>query len=154
IVLVVADSQAAARDAAELVETGYATLPHVTTITEAVESGAPQLWPQAPGNIAIDWSMPTVGAGGGGRGEIFRTAAHVARVTAVNQRISVSPMETRGATATYDAKGDRYLLRSCSQGATSLREQLVAVLGVKREQLDVLSEDVGGAFGMKTSVYP
>ena len=74
--LIVADSQAAARDAAELVEIGYATLPHVTTITEAVASGAPELWPQAPGNIALDWSMPTVGAGGDGLDELFKTAAH------------------------------------------------------------------------------
>ncbi len=63
-------------------------------------------------------------------------------------------METRGATAAYDATADRYLLRSCSQGATSLREQIVAALGVNREQVEVHSEDVGGAFGMKTSVYP
>jgi aerobic carbon-monoxide dehydrogenase large subunit len=154
IVLIVAETQTAARDAAELVEIGYAALPHVTSVTEAAASGAPELWPQAVGNVAIDWSMPAVGAGGDGLDEIFKTAAHVARVTAVNQRISVSSMETRGATATYDAKADRYLLRSCSQGATSLREQIVAALGVSREQVEVHSEDVGGAFGMKTSVYP
>jgi carbon-monoxide dehydrogenase large subunit len=154
IVLIVAETQAAARDAAELVEVDYATQPHVTSVSEAVTSGAPQLWPQAPGNVALDWSMPTVVQGGPGIEDIFKLAAHVARVTAVNQRISVSSMETRGATAAYDAKADRYTLRSCSQGATSLREQLVAVLGVNREQVEVHSGDVGGAFGMKTSVYP
>jgi carbon-monoxide dehydrogenase large subunit len=154
IVLIVAEQLAAARDAAELVEIDYATLPQVTSITEAVATGAPELWPQAAGNVAVDWSMPTVGAGGEGIDELFGTAAHVARVTAVNQRISVSSMEPRGATASYDAKTDGYSLRSCSQGATSLREQLVAVLGVDREKLEVRSEDVGGAFGMKTSVYP
>ena len=94
IVLIVAEQQTAARDAAELVEIGYAALPHVTAVGEAVANGAPQLWPEAEGNLAIDWSMPTVGAGGDGLDAIFKTAAHVARVTAVNQRISVSSMET------------------------------------------------------------
>jgi aerobic carbon-monoxide dehydrogenase large subunit len=85
---------------------------------------------------------------------IFATARHVARVKTVNQPISGAPMETRGATARYDAKADRYHLRSCSQGATALRDQLAAVMGLQREQLDVVTEDVGGAFGLKTSVYP
>jgi carbon-monoxide dehydrogenase large subunit len=154
IVLVVADSLTAARDAAELVEVAYDQLPHVTDITEAVADGAPQLWPQAPGNVALDWSMPTVAQDGESIDAIFSAAAHVARVSVVNQRIAVSSMEPRGATATYDSRQDRYTLRSCSQGATSLREQLVAVMGVTREQIEVATDDVGGAFGMKTSVYP
>jgi carbon-monoxide dehydrogenase large subunit len=154
VVLIVADSMIAARDAAELVEIAYDALPHVTAVTDAVSHGAPQLWPQAPGNVAVDWSMPTVAQGGDGIDAAFRNAAHVARVTVVNQRISVSSMEPRGATAAYDARQDRYTLRSCSQGATSLREQLVAVMGLTREQLHVVTDDVGGAFGMKTSVYP
>jgi carbon-monoxide dehydrogenase large subunit len=154
IVLVVADSLTAARDAAELVEVSYDPLPHVTDITEAAAGGAPQLWQQAPGNIALDWSMPTVAQDGETIDEIFGTAAHIARVSVVNQRIAVSSMEPRGATAAYDSGQDRYTLRSCSQGATSLREQLVAVMGVTREQIEVATDDVGGAFGMKTSVYP
>jgi aerobic carbon-monoxide dehydrogenase large subunit len=154
IVLVVADSLTAARDAAELVEVAYDQLPHVTDITGAVADGAPQLWPQAPGNVALDWSMPTVAQDGESIDAIFSAAAHVARVSVVNQRIAVSSMEPRGATATYDSRHDRYTLRSCSQGATSLREQLVAVMGVTREQIEVATDDVGGAFGMKTSVYP
>ena len=57
------------------------------------------------------------------------------RVT--NQPINGAPMEPRGATARYDAKDDRYHLRCCSQGATTLRDQLAAVMGLQREQLDV-----------------
>jgi carbon-monoxide dehydrogenase large subunit len=154
VVLIVAESMAAARDAAELVELSFDPLPAVTDVADAVAGAAPQLWPQAPGNIALDWSMPTVAPADGDVEGLFRTAAHVARVSVVNQRISVSSMEPRGATAAYDAKQDCYVLRSCSQGATSLRDQLVAVMGVGREQIEVTTDDVGGAFGMKTSVYP
>lgn len=154
VALIVADTMTAARDAAELVEITYEPLPHVSAITEAVAEGAPQLWPQAPRNVALDWSMPITEKEGESLDAIFSNAAHVARVSVVNQRIAVSSMEPRGATASYDAKRDRYSLRSCSQGATSLREQIVAVMGVAREQVEVATDDVGGAFGMKTSVYP
>ncbi|MDQ8730625.1 xanthine dehydrogenase family protein molybdopterin-binding subunit [Bradyrhizobium sp. LHD-71] len=154
VALIVAETLSAARDAAELVEVEYEPLAHVTSVTDATVSGAPQLWPQAPGNVALDWSMPTIAAAGDGIAEIFEKATHIARVRTVNQRISVSSMEPRGATAVYDARASRYTLRACSQGATALRDQLVAVLGLTREQVDVHTDDVGGAFGMKTSVYP
>src|SRR5688572_17201746 len=78
VVLVVADTLTAARDAAELVEIDYEPLPHVSSVTGAVAAGAPQLWPEAIGNVAIDWTMPTVEPGSAGEVEaIFRRAAHV-----------------------------------------------------------------------------
>ncbi len=85
---------------------------------------------------------------------IVAGAAHVARVTVVNQRLVVATMETRGATASYDAAKDAYTLRGCTQGANAVADQIVAIMGIKREQLRVFSEDVGGAFGMKTPAYP
>src|ERR1043165_2291467 len=63
-------------------------------------------------------------------------------------------MEPRGATAWYDPKADHYTLRSCSQGTGPLRDLVVAVMGWPKEKLRVISDDVGGAFGLKTSVYP
>ena len=63
-------------------------------------------------------------------------------------------MEPRGATARYDAATDHYTLRSCSQGAYPQREQLIAVMGLPREKVRIITEDVGGAFGLKTPVYP
>ena len=63
-------------------------------------------------------------------------------------------MEPRGATARYDAATDCYTLRSCSQGAGPQRDQLAAMMGMPREKLRVITEDVGGAFGLKTAAYP
>ena len=157
VALVVADTLAAAQDAAELVEVTYEALPAVTSLEDAIKDGAPQLWPDAPGNIALDWVGPVVDEDGTRAREIaqiFATAHKVVRVRTTNQPINGAPMEPRGATARYDARADRYHLRCCSQGATTLRDQLVAVMGLKREQLEVTTEDVGGAFGLKTSVYP
>ena len=157
VALVVAKTLAAAQDAAELVQVSYEALPAVTSLEQAIESSAPQLWPEASGNIALDWVGPVVdedGARTAAIERVFATAHKIARVRVTNQPINGAPMEPRGATARYDAREDRYHLRCCSQGATTLRDQLVAVMGLKREQLDVLTEDVGGAFGLKTSVYP
>jgi aerobic carbon-monoxide dehydrogenase large subunit len=112
VVLIVAETITAARDAAELIEIAYDPLPHVTSVSDAIADGAPQLWPQAPGNIALDWSMPIVAPGAEGIDALFAGAAHIARVSVVNQRIAVASMEPRGATASYDAKHDRYALRS------------------------------------------
>jgi carbon-monoxide dehydrogenase large subunit len=157
VALVVAETMAAAQDAAELVEVSYEALPAVTTLENAIKDGAPQLWPEAPGNTALDWQGPVVDEDGAKAKEIeriFASAHKVARARMINQPINGAPMEPRGATARYDAKTDHYHLRCCSQGATTLRDQLAGVMGLQREQLEVLTEDVGGAFGLKTSVYP
>ena len=63
-------------------------------------------------------------------------------------------METRGATGVYDKANDSYTLYACSQSADALRGQARLIMGVPNEKLRVITEDVGGAFGMKTTVYP
>jgi carbon-monoxide dehydrogenase large subunit len=156
VAFVVAESIAQAQDAAELIAIDYETIDAVADVRAALEAGAPQLWPEAPGNLAIDWPGPVTDDGGNAREieRIFSSAAHVARVSVVNQRLVVASMEPRGATARYDAATDSYTLRSCSQGAGPQRDQIVAATGIPRERLRVITEDVGGAFGMKTAVYP
>jgi carbon-monoxide dehydrogenase large subunit len=156
VAMVVAESIALAQDAAEQVVVDYEELDAVADVRAAVTAGAPQLWPEAPGNVAIDWPGPVPDDGTNAKqiANIFAGAAHVARVTSVNQRLVVASMEPRGATAWYDAKSDHYTLRSCSQGAGPLRDLVIAAMGWPKEKLRVTSEDVGGAFGLKTSVYP
>ena len=62
-------------------------------------------------------------------------------------------MEPRGATASYDAANDTYTLYACSQSARALRDGLAPILGVPNQRLRVTTEDVGGAFGLKTGPY-
>ncbi len=85
---------------------------------------------------------------------IIADAKHVARVSVLHQRIVVASMEPRGATASYDAANDSYFLRCCSQSARALRDGLATILGVPNPKLRVVTEDVGGAFGLKTGPYP
>jgi len=156
VVLVVAENIAQAQDAAELVAIEYEEIDAVADVRAALAEGAPQLWSEAPGNVAIDWPGPVQDDGSNAREitSIFSGAAHVARVSAVNQRLVVASMEPRGATARYDAAADGYTLRSCSQGAGPQRDQIIAMMGWPKEKLRVITEDVGGAFGLKTAGYP
>ncbi len=156
VALVVANSAADAQDAGEKVVVDYEELDPVVDATAAVKPGATQLWPEAPGNIALDWAGLAKDPDANAReiDEIIKSAAHVAKLTQFNQRIFPATMETRGATASYDAASGTYTLRSCSQSAGVLRDGLLPVMGLKREQLRVISEDVGGAFGLKTGPYP
>src|SRR5215472_871333 len=156
VALVVATSAALAQDAAELVNVTYEELAPVIDAREAVAPGAPQLWPQAPDNRAIDWQLPAATDGANERevARIIAAAPHVARIAQLNQRIAVATMEPRGGTASYDAATDSYTMRVCSQSAIVLRNGLAAAMGIEPNRLRVITEDVGGAFGMKTLVYP
>ena len=58
VAMVVGETAAAAQDAAEFVTVEYEELTPVTDAREALRDGAPELWPQAPGNIAVDWLGP------------------------------------------------------------------------------------------------
>jgi len=72
----------------------------------------------------------------------------------VNQRLIVASMEPRGATADFDALNAVYTLRCGSQGVYVLRNQIAAIMGLCPQKIRVVTDDVGGAFGMKTPVYP
>src|SRR4029077_17596142 len=104
VALVVAETMAAAQDAADLVEVSYEALPAVPALEDAIKDGAPQLWPEASGNTALEWQGPVVdedGAKAKAIEQIFAAAHKVARVRMINQPINGAPMEPRGATARY-----------------------------------------------------
>ena len=155
VALVIAETDAQARDAAELVEVDYAPRDAVTDVARAAQPGAPQLWPEAPGNVAVDWRP--YGAKPEERAEldaIFAGAVHVAQIRLVNQRIVMAPMEPRSGLAIYEPELDRYVLLTQSQSAFVMRQHVARTMGIPAERLRVISRDVGGAFGMRTSGYP
>jgi carbon-monoxide dehydrogenase large subunit len=154
VALVVAATAAAAQDAADQVVVDYEPLPAVVDANEAV-SGS-QIWPEAPGNLAFDWTAPA-DPDGANRSEIdaiFAGAAHVARVQLVNQRIAVASMEPRTATASFEPASGCFTLRCGTQGVAGVRGQLCAAMRLTPDRLRVLTDDVGGGFGMKASSYP
>jgi len=156
VAMVVATNAALAQDAAERVVVAYEELDPVVDAAKAVEPGAPQLWPEAPGNTSLEWQSPPSEGGANERevDKIIASAPHVARITELNQRIFVASMEPRGATASFDAASDGYTLRCCSQSSFVMRNGVAAALAVPVDKLRVITEDVGGGFGMKTPPYP
>ncbi|MGB8897007.1 MAG: xanthine dehydrogenase family protein molybdopterin-binding subunit [Pseudolabrys sp.] len=155
VAMVVAETTAAAQDAADLVQVEYEELPPVIELRDAMKEGGMQLYPEAPGNLCVDWPGPAPDEQNEREvAEIIAKAPHVAKVSVTNQRTVVASVETRGATGVYDKANDSYTLYACSQGADSLRGQAAAIMGVPNEKLRVITEDIGGAFGMKTPVYP
>src|SRR6185437_13907731 len=156
VVLVVAETAALAQDAAEAVLVDYDVLTPVIGVAAAVTADAPQVWPEAPGNLAVDWPGPNAGDGANAREveRIIAAAPKVARVRYSHQRITAASLEPRAATAGFDAASGEYTLRCGSQSVFAMRRQLAGVLKLEPEALRVLSTDVGGAFGMKVGAYP
>jgi carbon-monoxide dehydrogenase large subunit len=154
VAMVVAETAAAARDAADLVAVDYEELPAVVDLDQAIK-GDTQLFHEAPGNLIVDWPGTIPSADNEREVDaIIKQAPHVARVRVTNQRMVVASMETRGATGEYHAAKDSYTLHACSQSANNLRTLVAPVMGIANDKLRVITEDVGGAFGMKTPPYP
>ncbi len=156
VAVVIGETLTAAQDGAELVTVEYEERTPAVDLREAVKPGAAQVWPEAPGNIAVDWVglAPDPEANEKTVDDLIANAKHVAKIAVLHQRIVVASMEPRGATASYDPAEESYLLRCCSQGARALRDGLAPILGVANPKLRVITEDVGGAFGLKTGPYP
>lgn len=151
VALVVAETLAQARDAAEQIAIDYETLPAVVDGTAALAPGAPQVHPQVPGNLLADYVMgePERVA------EAFAGAAHVTRMRIVNNRIVVAAMEPRACLARYDAADGRFTLDMGGQGVHIMRDSLAGpALGIEPAALRVVARDVGGGFGMKLFAYP
>ena len=156
VAMVVAETVLAAQDAAELIAVEYEEIQPVIDLRTAADTGVAQLWPDAPNNVAVDWPGPAKDpdANASEIERIIAGATHVARVGVTNQRLIIATMEPRGATASYEAAADRYTLRVCSQSAGTMRDNVIAIMNWPKAQLRVITEDVGGAFGLKTGAYP
>jgi aerobic carbon-monoxide dehydrogenase large subunit len=149
VAFVVADTRAAARDAAELVAVHWQELPSVVDAVAALEPGAAQLWAQAPGNLSYRFQKgneQTVRAA-------IAAAPHVVEVELINNRIVICALEPRGAIGRHDAEG--YHLLFSGAGVHALQSQLAeSVFRVPQERMHVACPDVGGGFGVKNALYP
>ncbi|MBV9566407.1 MAG: xanthine dehydrogenase family protein molybdopterin-binding subunit [Bradyrhizobium sp.] len=150
VAFVVADTIDHARDAVEAIEIKWTTLPAVTGALNAIKPGAPQVWPDKPGNILFDVPIGDKKA----TDEAFARAHAVAEISIVNPRVVASFMEPRAAVAEYDAKRDHLTLTIGSQGSHRLRDILCQnVLKIPVEKMRVICPDVGGGFGTKLFPY-
>jgi carbon-monoxide dehydrogenase large subunit len=151
VAFVVAETGQQARDAAEAVAVDYDILPSITDLGATLDGGVPQVWPSAPGNVCFDWAVGDAAK----VEEAFSRAAHVTRLTVINNRLVVASMEARAAVAAYDAAdGGRWTLYTNTQGVWPIKQALAkAVFHVPEDRFRVVTTDVGGGFGMKLFLY-
>jgi carbon-monoxide dehydrogenase large subunit len=150
VALVVADSPAAAQDAAERIAIEYRELPVLVDAEDALASGAPQLYDHIPGNLAFDFEY-----GDAAKVEAaFAGAAHVTRLALDSQRLVGNPMEPKSCLAAYDGATDTFELYAPSQGMTLMLGALSAILGHPAEKIRLHARDVGGGFGVRSEAYP
>lgn len=149
VAFVVAESRAQAQDAAELIEIDYAPLPSVTDTEAALAVDAPAVWPDNPGNIAFVHLVGNKEAADAG----FEKAARVVKHKFVINRVAPATMEPRACLGHYDGFEDRYTLYTTLQHANPYRMNMSRVIGVPESRIRIVSGDIGGSFGMKSSVY-
>ena len=150
VAVVIAETLAQAKDAAEAIEVDYEVLPAVATIEAALAERSPLLWPDAPGNVALDASFGDRAA----TDAAFAAADLVVAHDFANQRIVNCQMEPRAAIGLFDAADGTYTVISGSQGVVRHRAGLSIALGVPPEKIRAISPDVGGGFGPRTALYP
>jgi carbon-monoxide dehydrogenase large subunit len=150
VAIVVAETAAQARDSADAVAVELRELPAVSDVERALAPGAPLIWSEAPGNVALDWTDGDAAA----VDAAFARAAHVERVRLLDTRLAPAALEPRGAIGRWDAASERYTLIAGTQGVAVVRRLIAEfVFKVPPAQLRVLTYDVGGGFGMKTQPY-
>lgn len=151
IAIVIADSQALARDAAEAVVVDYEVLPAVVNQAKALEAGAPQIHDNAPNNLIFDWEIGDAAA----VEKAFASAAHTTKLDIINNRLVPNAMEPRAALGVYDEAEEHYTCWTTSQNPHVARLVLSAFYNVAPEnKLRVIAPDVGGGFGSKIYIYP
>jgi len=149
VALVVAESAALAQDAAEEIAVGYRDLPAVIGFEGATRPGAAQLHEDIPGNLAFEYETGDAAA----MQAAFARAALKTRLTVRSQRLVGNPIEPRAFLASFDAGSGVFTVYSPSQGLNGMRGFLAAATGLPGEKIRVVTELVGGSFGIRSYSY-
>ncbi|HVX98436.1 MAG TPA: xanthine dehydrogenase family protein molybdopterin-binding subunit [Pseudorhodoplanes sp.] len=149
VAVVIAETLAQAKDAAEKISVDYEVLPAV--VDPAKARSGPQIHDVAPKNIIYEWQLGDAKATDAAIG----AAKHVTTIDLTNNRLVPNAMEPRVALAEYDAGNDSLTLWNTSQNPHVARLVLSAFVGITPEhKLRVIAPDVGGGFGSKIFIYP
>lgn len=150
VAVVIADTKANAKAAAEAVNVDYEVLDAVVKSTDSLSSSV-QIHDNAPGNLIYDWEIGEAAD----TDAAIASAAKVIEMDITNNRLAPNPMEPRAALANYDEAEDSFLLYTTSQNPHVARLVLSAFYQIAPEhKLRVIAPDVGGGFGSKIYIYP
>jgi aerobic carbon-monoxide dehydrogenase large subunit len=151
VAVVIAETLAQARDAAEKVKVDYGVLPAMIDPAQTQRPGAPQIHEIAPNNTIYQWHI------GDPKGvdAAFKSAAHIIKLDIINNRLIPNAIEPRAALGDYDSGTGTFTLWNTSQNPHVARLVIAAFIGVAPEhKLRVIAPDVGGGFGSKIFIYP
>ncbi len=150
VAMVVADTLAEAKDAAELVEIDYEPIASVTLTEDTVKPGAPAVWDDCPDNISNFIERGNKAA----TEEAIKGAAKVVKRRYVITRVHAQYMEPRGTLGVYDQGEDRMTLYADVQYPHRVRNMLAQnVFKIPESKMRVIAGDVGGGFGTKGWQY-
>ena len=145
VAIVVTDDPYQGEDAIELVSVDYDPLPAVVDPVEAA-TDATLLFPEAGTNTVVTYGEEL-------DEHLFDDCEVVVTRTILNQRVAPAPMESRGAAAVWGEDG-RLTAWIPNQGAQGTRRAVADMLGLHRDQVRIITPDVGGAFGAKFGADP
>jgi len=149
VAMVIAETLAQARDAAELVEVDYQVLPSTSATMDAARADAPKVWDDLDGNVCIDADIGDRSAADAA----FDGAAHVVQVSSTISRITGVPMEPRAALADWDETAGRCTVYAGSGGAVRQKREIAEILGLDQDRVRVIAGDVGGNYGTRNALY-
>ena len=150
VAFVVAETAEQACDAADLVDIDYSPLPSVTATMDATTDDAAIVWDECPDNVCFQFNLGDKAK----TDAAFGAAHHVTRLEINISRVAVNPMEPRACVAEYDKFDDRYTLFAGCQGPHGLRQAIAGpILKIPENRLRIVSDDMGGAFGMRSGPY-
>ncbi len=150
VAVVIGETLAQAKDAAELVTVDYEPLTAVVDLATAQNAGQPQIHAEAPNNTVYQWHLGDKAA----VDAAFGNARHVTKIDLVNNRLIPNAIEPRAAIGEYNSGQDSLTLYTTSQNPHVARLVLAAFIGLAPEhKLRVIAPDVGGGFGSKIFIY-
>jgi carbon-monoxide dehydrogenase large subunit len=151
VAAVVAETKIAAEDALALIEVDWEPLEVVVDAEDAVKEGAPQLHEVAERNIVMDWHCGDAQA----TEQALEEADVVVEQRLINQRLLPTPMDVRGAAATYEPATGEYTVWMTSQCPHIMRLLMTAfVFGIPETKIRCVTPRIGGGFGTKIYLYP
>lgn len=150
VAMVVAESDAIAHEAAELVAVDYRELPAVAVTANAIKEGAPKVWDEIDTNVCLDTTFGDCAA----TEAAFAEAHHITRMSFRIARNTGVPMEPRAGVGAYDPTTGVYTLIAGGGGAVRYQVELIKIFGVPKEKIRVVTNDVGGNFGTRNRLFP
>ncbi|MGB0939882.1 MAG: xanthine dehydrogenase family protein molybdopterin-binding subunit [Candidatus Puniceispirillaceae bacterium] len=154
VAMVVAETRQQAMDALDMIEVDYDPLDAVTDVYDAMAADAPQIHSEYKNNIVFDWEAGAIDKARTAIDDAVAKGAELVEIDLINSRVMPNAMETRPVVAMPCEEIGGLRLWLPSQGPVGLAEQIADALGYQKDQLQVLTGDVGGGFGYKIFLHP